>query len=144
MCLEGDGERGNVGNTGCTLFDFNGDGQSEIVYRDEKFIYIINGTNGAVFTQQPCVPVPTANIQSWLTWMQTEYELCVRVVRWISYKMEQSLIRQIPTIWSQTNQTSATSTMQNSRRYEYSDRVLNLGSRSTCLESTRLLQCERK
>ena len=43
------------GNTGCTLFDFNGDGQSEIVYRDEKFIYIINGTNGSVFTQQPCV-----------------------------------------------------------------------------------------
>jgi hypothetical protein len=43
------------GNTGCTLFDFNGDGKSEIVYRDEKFIYIINGTDGSVFTQQPCV-----------------------------------------------------------------------------------------
>jgi large repetitive protein len=43
------------GNTGCTLFDFNGDGQSEVVYRDERFIYIINGTNGAIFTQQPCV-----------------------------------------------------------------------------------------
>ena len=37
------------------LFDFNGDGQSEIVYRDEKYIYIINGTNGTIFTQQPCV-----------------------------------------------------------------------------------------
>lgn len=43
------------GNTGCTLFDFNGDGQSEVVYRDERFIYIINGTNGAIFTQQPCI-----------------------------------------------------------------------------------------
>ena len=43
------------GNTGCTLFDFNGDGQSEVVYRDEKFIYIINGTDGTIFTQQPCV-----------------------------------------------------------------------------------------
>ena len=43
------------GNTGCTLFDFNGDGQSEIVYRDEKYIYIINGTNGSIFTQQTCV-----------------------------------------------------------------------------------------
>ena len=43
------------GNTGCTLFDFNGDGQSEVVYRDERFIYIIDGTNGSIFTQQPCV-----------------------------------------------------------------------------------------
>lgn len=43
------------GNTGCTLFDFNGDGQSEIVYRDEKYIYIINGTDGSIFTQQTCV-----------------------------------------------------------------------------------------
>ncbi|HEY5750027.1 MAG TPA: gliding motility-associated C-terminal domain-containing protein [Chryseolinea sp.] len=43
------------GNTGCTLFDFNGDGKSEIVYRDEKFIYILDGTDGSVFTQQPCV-----------------------------------------------------------------------------------------
>jgi len=43
------------GNTGCTLFDFNGDGRSEVVYRDEKFIYIINGTDGSVFTQQACV-----------------------------------------------------------------------------------------
>lgn len=43
------------GFTGCTLFDFNGDGQSEIVYRDEKFIYIINGNDGSVNTQQVCV-----------------------------------------------------------------------------------------
>lgn len=43
------------GYTGCTLFDFNGDGKSEIVYRDERFIYIINGTDGTIFTQQTCV-----------------------------------------------------------------------------------------
>ncbi len=43
------------GYTGCTLFDFNGDGQSEIVYRDEKFLYIINGNDGSVNTQQTCV-----------------------------------------------------------------------------------------
>lgn len=43
------------GYTGCTLFDFNGDGKSEVVYRDEKFIYIIDGTNGATLTTQTCV-----------------------------------------------------------------------------------------
>lgn len=43
------------GHTGCTLFDFNGDGKSEIVYRDEQFLYIINGTDGSVFNQQPCI-----------------------------------------------------------------------------------------
>ena len=32
------------GNTGTTVFDFNGDGKSEIVYRDEKFLYIIQDT----------------------------------------------------------------------------------------------------
>lgn len=43
------------GYTGCTLFDFNGDGKSEVVYRDEKFLYIINGVDGATFTQQTCI-----------------------------------------------------------------------------------------
>ncbi len=43
------------GYTGCTLFDFNGDGKSEIVYRDEKFLYIINGNDGSINTQQTCV-----------------------------------------------------------------------------------------
>lgn len=33
------------GYTGCTMFDFNADGKSEIVYRDEDYIYI--------FTTQP-------------------------------------------------------------------------------------------
>ncbi|MEX2233148.1 MAG: VCBS repeat-containing protein, partial [Cyclobacteriaceae bacterium] len=43
------------GYTGCTLFDFNGDGKSEIVYRDERFLYIINGTDGTIYNQQACV-----------------------------------------------------------------------------------------
>jgi hypothetical protein len=43
------------GHTGCTLFDFNGDGKAEIVYRDERFLYIINGTDGSVYNQQNCV-----------------------------------------------------------------------------------------
>jgi len=42
------------GITGCTLFDFNGDGPSEIVYRDEDFLYILNGNNGSVNTSIPC------------------------------------------------------------------------------------------
>ena len=43
------------GFTGCTLFDFNGDGVSEVVYRDERWLYIINGKNG---TQYPGAAVP--------------------------------------------------------------------------------------
>lgn len=43
------------GYTGCTLFDFNGDGKSEIVYRDERFLYIINGTDGSVYNQKSCI-----------------------------------------------------------------------------------------
>lgn len=43
------------GHTGCTLFDFNNDRKAEIVYRDEQFLYIINGTDGSVHTQQNCV-----------------------------------------------------------------------------------------
>ncbi|ELR72545.1 hypothetical protein C900_01219 [Fulvivirga imtechensis AK7] len=43
------------GHTGCTLFDFNGDGKTEVVYRDEQWLYIINGTDGSVFTQVRCI-----------------------------------------------------------------------------------------
>jgi gliding motility-associated-like protein len=43
------------GHTGCTLFDFVGDGSSEIVYRDEQYLYIINGVDGSVHTQQRCI-----------------------------------------------------------------------------------------
>ncbi|MDN5213083.1 VCBS repeat-containing protein, partial [Fulvivirgaceae bacterium BMA12] len=37
------------GYTGCTLFDFNGDGISEVVYRDEEWLYIINGVDGSLY-----------------------------------------------------------------------------------------------
>lgn len=43
------------GFTGCTMFDFNGDGSSEIVYRDEKNLFIINGVDGSTYTSQPCI-----------------------------------------------------------------------------------------
>lgn len=43
------------GFTGCTLFDFNGDGSSEVVYRDERFLYIIKGTDGSIYSQQACI-----------------------------------------------------------------------------------------
>lgn len=43
------------GYTGCSMFDFNGDGQTEIVYRDERKLYIINGTNGSTYTSQACI-----------------------------------------------------------------------------------------
>ncbi len=43
------------GYTGCTLFDFNGDGSSEVVYRDENYLYIINGIDGSTNTQQTCI-----------------------------------------------------------------------------------------
>lgn len=35
------------GITGCTMFDFNADGKSEIVYRDEDYIYIYTTENNA-------------------------------------------------------------------------------------------------
>lgn len=43
------------GYTGCTLFDFNGDGKTEVVYRDEQWLYIINGTDGSIYTQIRCI-----------------------------------------------------------------------------------------
>lgn len=44
------------GHTGCTLFDFNGDGKAEIVYRDEQYVYIINGTDGTNYQNpQRCI-----------------------------------------------------------------------------------------
>ncbi len=42
------------GYTGCTLFDFNGDGKAEIVYRDERFLYIIDGLDGSIYSQVNC------------------------------------------------------------------------------------------
>lgn len=43
------------GYTGCSMFDFNGDGKTEIVYRDERNLYIINGTDGTTYTSQACI-----------------------------------------------------------------------------------------
>ncbi|MFN7493814.1 MAG: hypothetical protein ACK5RG_12925, partial [Cyclobacteriaceae bacterium] len=43
------------GYTGSTVYDFNGDGAAEVVYRDEQFLYIINGKDGSINTQQQCI-----------------------------------------------------------------------------------------
>jgi len=46
------------GITGCTMFDFNADGKSEIVYRDEDYIYIYTTeTVGTVTTVTRSTPV---------------------------------------------------------------------------------------
>jgi hypothetical protein len=42
------------GYTGCTLFDFNGDAKMEVVYRDEDYLYIVNGTDGSIGTSIHC------------------------------------------------------------------------------------------
>ncbi len=34
--------------TGATVFDFEGDGSVEMVYRDEEFLYVLDGSNGSV------------------------------------------------------------------------------------------------
>lgn len=47
----------NSGFTGMTLFDFDANGQSEIVYRDEDNLRIINGANGANIQLSPCLSV---------------------------------------------------------------------------------------
>jgi hypothetical protein len=50
------------GYTGCTMFDFNADGKSEIVYRDEDYIYIYTTTNTAgVVTVVKSPPVRCAS-----------------------------------------------------------------------------------
>jgi len=38
--------------TGCTVFDFEGDGSAEIVYTDECFVYIYRGTDGEILFQE--------------------------------------------------------------------------------------------
>lgn len=42
------------GFTGTSVFDFNGDGKYEIVYRDEEYLHIINGADGSVHRREPC------------------------------------------------------------------------------------------
>ena len=41
------------GSTGSTLFDFNGDGRVEVVYRDEQILRIYDGPTGQVLSQYP-------------------------------------------------------------------------------------------
>ena len=40
--------------TTSTAFDFEGDGKTEVVYRDENNLYIIDGATGSIITQIPC------------------------------------------------------------------------------------------
>ncbi len=39
--------------TGSSVFDFNGDGAAEVVYNDECFLWVYDGTNGNVLLQLP-------------------------------------------------------------------------------------------
>ena len=39
--------------TGSSVFDFNGDGVAEVVYRDECYLRVYNGTNGQVLYSSP-------------------------------------------------------------------------------------------
>jgi hypothetical protein len=56
--------------TGATLFDFNGDGRAEVIYRDELFLRIYDGPTGQVLWQVP---------MSSCTW--TEYVLVADIDR---------------------------------------------------------------
>lgn len=44
---------GSSNRTGSSVFDFNGDGAAEVVYRDELFLRIYAGSTGAVLFQTP-------------------------------------------------------------------------------------------
>ncbi len=50
------------GMTGSTVFDFDGDGRFEVVYRDEVFLRVYRGEDGTVLFQVP-VPSTTLNEQ---------------------------------------------------------------------------------
>lgn len=41
--------------TGSTVFDFEGDGKAEVIYRDEDTLYIFRGTNGDVISKFHCI-----------------------------------------------------------------------------------------
>lgn len=42
------------GKTGATVFDLEGDGNSEVIFRSEEFLFIWNGQNGNVITTSIC------------------------------------------------------------------------------------------
>ncbi|MEP1096280.1 MAG: LamG domain-containing protein, partial [Cyclobacteriaceae bacterium] len=48
-------KEGSSGFTGCTLFDFDGDGVVEVVYRSEESVLILDGLNGATRNELACV-----------------------------------------------------------------------------------------
>ncbi|UXP31860.1 gliding motility-associated C-terminal domain-containing protein [Reichenbachiella agarivorans] len=49
-----DVNEGSSGFTGCTVFDFNADKASEIVYRGEQYVHIIDGKTGNSLKQIKC------------------------------------------------------------------------------------------
>ncbi len=48
-------KEGSSGFTGCTLFDFDGDGTLETVYRSEESLLVISGTDGSTRNELTCV-----------------------------------------------------------------------------------------
>ncbi len=44
----------NSGRTGSTVFDFNSDGEYEVVYRTQNNLVVIEGSTGVVLSQIPC------------------------------------------------------------------------------------------
>ena len=44
----------NSGQTGASVFDFNGDGTAEVVYRDESNLRVISGSTGSNLATFPC------------------------------------------------------------------------------------------
>ncbi|MEQ9401949.1 MAG: hypothetical protein RIM99_00070, partial [Cyclobacteriaceae bacterium] len=48
-------KEGSSGFTGCSLFDFDGDGTIEVVYRSEESVLILDGTDGSTRNELVCV-----------------------------------------------------------------------------------------
>ena len=48
-------KEGSSGFTGCSLFDFDGDGAFETIYRSESALLIIDGTDGTTRKTLPCI-----------------------------------------------------------------------------------------
>ncbi|MCD7974115.1 MAG: hypothetical protein LUG18_15870 [Candidatus Azobacteroides sp.] len=68
----------NSGNTGITLFDFNQDGISELVYRDERHLRIINGSLKSHITGQDTIVYNLAQFNC-ISGTRTEYPVIADV-----------------------------------------------------------------